>query len=62
MKRTESEVGTCPKCGNEEVDYGNSTANLSGGQIYFNVECPKCEQAYQEWHDLKFDCNISVME
>jgi len=48
--------GECPKCGSADLDY--STPNVSGGGVYFDVECEGCGITFQEWFEIEFDAHF----
>jgi predicted nucleic-acid-binding Zn-ribbon protein len=48
-----SEIGICPKCGNQELNYSGS--ELCDNQMFYEVDCPTCKWLGQEWHTMTFD-------
>jgi len=49
-------AGTCPICGNEELEYGDSGIEDTG--YYYRWDCPGCDSSGREWHNLVFDEHI----
>lgn len=44
--------GVCPKCGSEEVEYGDFT--FEGTACFYEVVCAECELDFREWYELDF--------
>ena len=50
------EAGTCPVCGNEDLEYGDS--GIEDTSYYYRWECSGCDRSGREWHNLVFDEHI----
>lgn len=53
-----NEMGTCPVCGCENLDYGRIEAD--GGYVYIFWDCPDCESEGQEQYT--FDTHVAVYD
>ncbi len=54
----DGESDKCPYCGEtDNLDYEGP--DVQEGMVFYNVHCmnDECENDYQEWHTLTFDCN-----
>ena len=59
MKKFKSnEAGTCPACGNEDLDY--DTPQIGDGLSY-PWKCKKCKADGEEWYSIEFveHCNVT---
>ena len=51
------ENGVCPKCGSENIEYGDT--NISGDSLGYEFECQDCGCCATEWYDLTFVETVS---
>lgn len=51
MKEME-EVGVCPKCGKESLDYG--AIEVQDDMIYYPYTCSECGTEGKEWYNIEF--------
>jgi predicted nucleic-acid-binding Zn-ribbon protein len=49
----ESQGGHCPKCGNDEIEYGSS--EIEGDYVEYEWECKKCGSEGVEFGAISFD-------
>lgn len=45
-------LGHCPKCGSDNLEYGNT--ELSGESIAYEFECRECGCEGEEWYNLTY--------
>ena len=45
-------MGACPKCGSENIEYGDT--NISGDCLGYEFECQDCGCQATEWYDLTY--------
>ena len=50
------EQGKCPKCGSDDVDYGDS--NIDGETISYELTCNKCGCQAEEYYNLNYSETI----
>ena len=50
------QVGKCPKCGGEEIEYGAS--EIQDNQLYYSAVCASCSCSFREWYNLVFSENV----
>ena len=53
-----NEVGTCPFCESENIEYG--THAFDNDNLYFNVRCLACGSHFKEWHFVEFIGNTGL--
>ena len=49
----ESEAGKCPKCGNDNLEYGS--ASIEDTYIRYPWTCPNCSSEGSEYGNIVFD-------
>lgn len=52
VKIESNELGMCPYCESQEIDYG--AVVMEGDMLYFPCQCEKCGRYFEEWHKLEF--------
>ena len=48
------EIGKCPRCGSERLDYDAFELGSIGGTAYYPFTCNDCGFTGREWYDLNF--------
>jgi len=54
IKKIKAEPGVCPKCGADDLNYGDAT--IDDGQLGYKCWCSSCGFDGTEWYELKFVC------
>ena len=58
VMKLSDELGVCPFCQNESLDYGS--LELEDNSIYFPVICDNCGEHFKEYHNLVFNGNYGI--
>jgi len=57
-RSTKVEVGSCPKCGCHDLNYGEMEF-VDGNAVYYEADCNDCGAVLHEWYTLEFDgCDV----
>lgn len=51
-KAKTEKIGTCPFCGSENIDYGDSC--IQDDEMYYEVYCTDCNENSKEWYCLEY--------